>query len=248
MIHAFQHPRTWKFAELALAVLARSPRPVPSPLSGPLPKPPRQPPPSTDTVTRADGTPASGTVLISWPAFVTHAGSSIAPGSTSVALGTGGLLSVALVPNAVSNPIGHLLHRHLPSLRRLREPRVLGRPRQLHPRRAISPIRSSVLPTSVAMQTVSKSYVDTAIANALGGGSGRSMAPPTSSKRRHHVRPPHPSRRSRLRPPGRRQKRMSTPRPPLLPAAAVQAKVSLLPLAPLRPSPSPRHLARRQHP
>ena len=34
-----------------------------------------------DTVYRADGTPAQGTALISWPAFTTAAGQAVTPGS-----------------------------------------------------------------------------------------------------------------------------------------------------------------------
>jgi len=62
----------------------------------------------SDTVYRADGTPAAGTLLISWPAFTTAAGMPVAAGSTSVAIGSGGTLSVALVPNAGATPAGTL--------------------------------------------------------------------------------------------------------------------------------------------
>ena len=54
----------------------------------------------SDTVFRADGTLAGGTLLISWPTFSTPAGQSVAAGKKSVTLGPGGALSVALVPNA----------------------------------------------------------------------------------------------------------------------------------------------------
>ena len=59
-----------------------------------------------DTVYRADGTPAQGTLLISWPAFVAANGSAVAAGTTNVALGTNGALSVGLVPNAGASPAG----------------------------------------------------------------------------------------------------------------------------------------------
>src|SRR5438445_4726507 len=58
----------------------------------------------TDTVYRADGTPAAGTLLISWPTFSTASGQAVASGTKSVTLGTGGALSVALVPNAGAAP------------------------------------------------------------------------------------------------------------------------------------------------
>ena len=60
----------------------------------------------SDTVYRADGTPASGTVLISWPAFTTKDAKPVAAGTKSVTLGTGGALLVDLVPNAGATPSG----------------------------------------------------------------------------------------------------------------------------------------------
>jgi hypothetical protein len=60
-----------------------------------------------DTVYRADGTPAAGTVVISWNGFTTAGGEAVAAGTTTVTLGSGGLLSVALAPNAGSNPMGN---------------------------------------------------------------------------------------------------------------------------------------------
>lgn len=59
-----------------------------------------------DTVYRADGTPASGTVLISWPAFTTSDSKPVAAGTESVTLGTGGSLDVDLIPNAGATPTG----------------------------------------------------------------------------------------------------------------------------------------------
>lgn len=57
-----------------------------------------------DTVYQADGMPASGTLLISWPAFTTAAGAAVAPGTTSVTLGAGGALSASLIPNQGATP------------------------------------------------------------------------------------------------------------------------------------------------
>ena len=41
----------------------------------------------SDTVYRADGTAASGTVLISWPSFVSAAGEAVAAGNLAVTIG-----------------------------------------------------------------------------------------------------------------------------------------------------------------
>src|SRR5277367_4474383 len=63
-----------------------------------------------DTVYRADGTPAGGTLLISWPEFTTAADGAVAAGNTSVTLGAGGALSVGLVSNANATP-ANTVHR-----------------------------------------------------------------------------------------------------------------------------------------
>ena len=59
-----------------------------------------------DTVYMADGTVAQGTLIITWPAFVTSGGAAIAAGETNVTLGANGALNVALVPNAGATPAG----------------------------------------------------------------------------------------------------------------------------------------------
>ena len=68
---------------------------------------PQSGPPLTsvvDTVYMANGTPATGVLLITWPAFVTAGGTAVAPGSLNVSLGTNGALNVALTPNAGATP------------------------------------------------------------------------------------------------------------------------------------------------
>jgi hypothetical protein len=121
-----------------------------------------------DTIYHADGTVATGTVLISWPAFTTSNGDSVPTGSTSAVIAAGGALSVQLIPNAGSTPIGSYYTAvfHLDDSSVSREYWVV--PVSLAAVK-ISAIESTVLPTTVAMQTVSKSYVDTAIAAAVTG-------------------------------------------------------------------------------
>ncbi|HVP50416.1 MAG TPA: hypothetical protein VMT56_04255, partial [Candidatus Bathyarchaeia archaeon] len=60
----------------------------------------------TDTVYRADGSTAQGTVLISWPAFTTADGKAVAAGSLSVQLGNGGAFTASLAPNTGAQPAG----------------------------------------------------------------------------------------------------------------------------------------------
>ena len=59
----------------------------------------------TDTVYRADGTAAAGSVIVSWGAFTTASGQAVPSGSTSATI-TGGALSLQLIPNAGSMPMG----------------------------------------------------------------------------------------------------------------------------------------------
>jgi hypothetical protein len=58
------------------------------------------------TVYLANGQAASGTVLLSWPGFTTAGGQSVAADSTTVTIGTNGLLSVNLAPNVGATPAG----------------------------------------------------------------------------------------------------------------------------------------------
>jgi len=62
----------------------------------------------SDTVYRADGSPAAGTLLISWPAFTAAGGATVADGSKSVALGTNGSLNVQLAANDASYATGQV--------------------------------------------------------------------------------------------------------------------------------------------
>jgi hypothetical protein len=125
----------------------------------------------TDTVYHADGTTATGTVLISWPSFTTSSGQAVPSGNTSATIAAGGALNVALAPNSGANPVGtyYTVIFHL-------DDGSVSRQYWVVPASAsavrISAIESTVLPASVAMQTVSKNYVDTAIALALAGHGG----------------------------------------------------------------------------
>lgn len=108
-----------------------------------------------DTVTDASGAGAAGTVVVSWEAFTTSAGSSVAAGSLSSTLGTGGALSVALQPNAGATPMGS----YYTAVFRLSDG-TTSREFWVVPVSAtgtvtLASIRNQVLPTNVAMQTVS---------------------------------------------------------------------------------------------
>jgi hypothetical protein len=58
------------------------------------------------TVYRADGSAASGTVLISWPSFQTVEGDVVAAGNLAVTIGSLGAFSTQLAPNIGASPAG----------------------------------------------------------------------------------------------------------------------------------------------
>lgn len=124
-----------------------------------------------DTVYRADGTPAGGSVLVSWSAFTTAGGSAVPTGRTSVTIGANGLLTVTLAPNAGATPMGSYYTAvfHLNDGSTSREYWVIPVTVPGGGIAKLNAIRNSVLPVSVAMQTVSKSYVDNAVAAAVTG-------------------------------------------------------------------------------
>jgi hypothetical protein len=59
-----------------------------------------------DTVYLANGAPAQGVLMITWPAFVAASGSAVGAGTLDVTLGTSGALNVSLEANAGATPEG----------------------------------------------------------------------------------------------------------------------------------------------
>ncbi len=60
----------------------------------------------SDIVFRADGSPAAGTLLISWPAFTAAGGATVAAGNNHVNLGANGSFTAQLAPNTGATPAG----------------------------------------------------------------------------------------------------------------------------------------------
>lgn len=121
-----------------------------------------------DTIYRADGSVATGTIIVSWPAFTTAVGQAIPGGSTSAPIASGGAFTVQLAPNAGAIPEGtfYTAVYHLDNGSVSREYWVVPVSQSAV---TVSSVRTAVLPASVAMQTVSKNYVDTQIAAAVTG-------------------------------------------------------------------------------
>ena len=150
---------------LVAASVARVTGPMPRALAGAIPVGTVT---VTDTVYHADGTVASGTVLVSWPAFTTAAGQAVAGGSTSAAIGASGTFTVSLAPNVGATPAGtfYTAVYHLDDGTTSREtwqvPASTGT-------MSLAAVRSAVVPSSVAVQVASKAYVNDAVAAALAG-------------------------------------------------------------------------------
>lgn len=117
----------------------------------------------TDTLYRADGSAASGTVLISWPAFTTADTKPVAAGTLTVPLGAGGAFSVALVPNAGATPDGTFYKIVLKLDDGTTEKEAWVIPSSATAIK-IAAVRSTVVPSSVALQVASRQYVDSAVA------------------------------------------------------------------------------------
>ena len=114
---------------------------------------------------RADGSPASGTLLISWLAFTTADGHTVAAGNKSVALGTNGSLTVQLAPNAGATPSGttYLVTYQLSDATVKTENWSVG---STSPE-TISQVRTLVGTSTPLTQVATQQYVNSALANVV---------------------------------------------------------------------------------
>ncbi len=118
-----------------------------------------------DTVYRADGTYAAGSLLISWPAFTTASNLAVPAGRTTVQIGTNGAVSFPLAPNAGSTPAG----TYYTVVYQLNDGTVSTEYWAVPPTSSttIASVRSQVLPASIAVQSATVSYVNNAVAGYL---------------------------------------------------------------------------------
>jgi hypothetical protein len=114
------------------------------------------------TIYRADGTLATGTLLVSWPAFSTASDQAIAAGTITAVIGTDGFASVNLAPNAGAYPAGsyYTAVYHLSDGTVSREYWTVPATATA----SIASVRAQLAPATVAIQPVSETYVDSAIA------------------------------------------------------------------------------------
>jgi hypothetical protein len=118
------------------------------------------------TVYLANGNPATGTLVISWPAFTTAAGQLITADSMTVTVAPDGFASVDLAPNQGATPAGeyYTATYYLSDGTTNTEYWVVPAAAQA----TLGAIQAQVMPAAQAVQAVSKSYVDQSISELTG--------------------------------------------------------------------------------
>lgn len=115
---------------------------------------------------RADGSAATGTMIVTWPSFSTANSQAVASGSTTVAIGQDGFVSLNLAPNAGASPAGsyYTVVYHLSDGTVSKEYWVVPAATSA----SIAQIRAKLVPASVAEQDATKQYIDSSIASLSG--------------------------------------------------------------------------------
>jgi hypothetical protein len=118
------------------------------------------------TIYRADGSAAQGTVMVSWPAFSTATNQAVAAGSITANIGVDGFLTLNLAPNQGAYPDGtyYTAIYHLSDGTVTKEYWVVPAAATA----AIASVRAQLAPATVAVQAVSKEYVDSSISAITG--------------------------------------------------------------------------------
>ena len=118
-----------------------------------------------DTIYRADGTTAKGTLLIAWPAFSTADGKPVAAGTMSVKIGANGAVNIPLIPTQGATPSG-TAYKVVIALDDGSSSTEYWAVPTLSPA-TIAAIRATQVPATIAMQVVSRDYVDGQLATAV---------------------------------------------------------------------------------
>ena len=118
------------------------------------------------TIYRADGTAASGTLLVSWPAFTTPQNQAVAAGNVSTMIGADGFVSLNLAPNAAALPTGsyYTAVYHLSDGTVNQEYWVVPASATA----SVASVRAQLEPSTIAVQPVSQAYVNSAIQSLTG--------------------------------------------------------------------------------
>ena len=119
------------------------------------------------TVYLANGQPGTGTLVVSWPSFTTASGQLVTAASTTMPIAPDGFVSVSLAPNQGATPAG-LYYTAIFYL----SDGAVNTQYWVVPAAAsatLGQVQAQLLPSTQAVQTVSKAYVDQAIAAAAVG-------------------------------------------------------------------------------
>jgi hypothetical protein len=115
-----------------------------------------------DTLYRADGSVAHGSVMLRWNAFSTGAGEAIAAGQMTVTTDTNGAISIPLIPNTGTTPSGsyYKVVIKLDDGTTSEETWVVP----VAATTTVAAIRATVVSSTAAAQFVSRDYLDSALA------------------------------------------------------------------------------------
>ncbi|MGO9229418.1 MAG: beta strand repeat-containing protein [Bryobacteraceae bacterium] len=113
------------------------------------------------TVYLANGAPGAGTLNVSWPAFTTANGQSVAAGKLMLTIAPDGFVSVNLAPNVGAIPAGlyYTAVYHMSDGTTSTEYWVVPAAAQA----SLGQVQAQLMPAAQAVQAVSKAYVDQAI-------------------------------------------------------------------------------------
>lgn len=114
-------------------------------------------------VYRADGSAATGTLIVEWPAFSTSDNKAVAAGNMTATIGPDGFVSLNLAPNAGATPAGS----YYTAIYHLNDGTV-NKEYWVVPAAAsatIASVRAHLIPATVAVQDATKQYVDASIAS-----------------------------------------------------------------------------------
>jgi hypothetical protein len=113
------------------------------------------------TVYLADGSVATGTLILSWPSFTTSSGQLVTADSTTVTIAADGFVSVSLAPNLGATPAGlyYTAVYYLSDGTTSTGYWVVPVAAQV----TLASVQAQLMPATQAVQTVSKAYVDQAI-------------------------------------------------------------------------------------
>ncbi len=118
-----------------------------------------------DTLYRADGSAAQGSVTIRWNGFATSAGEAVAAGQMTVTTNANGGISIPLIANTGSTPSGSYYRVVIKLDDGTTSEEIWVVPAATTT--TVAAIRAKVVPQAVAAQFVSRDYVDSSLATVV---------------------------------------------------------------------------------